>query len=305
MELRQIRYFAAVAEDEHFGRAAQRIHIAQPALSRQIQLLEQEMGVTLFERLPRGVRLSAAGRMFRDQAAKILADLGHAVSETQAVARGEAGVLKLGFIEVAAWSGVIPRAITAFRRAYPGVRLALSSMTSLDQIDALFDGGVDIGFLYNPPNDPLLKVMPIARHSVVLAVPANSEFAGRASVDVSELAGQPLISFHRRRSPTLYNSMHRGLFRSCPEVNIVHLSENEAEMLALVTSGLGVALVNECQRWRPPTGIFLIAITGLDVGLELALVCRANHSTPALKQFLSLFAQVQTEDLRAEPPPGA
>ena len=295
MDLRQIRYFIAVAEDEHFGRAAERIHIAQPALSRQIQLLETELGLTLFDRLPRGVRLSAAGRLFRDHCSKIVADLGHAVIETQALARGESGVLKLGFIEVAAWEGLIPRSITEFRRAHPDVRLALSAMSSLDQIEGLFDGRIDGGFLYNPPNDPLLSVLAVARHTVVLAVPQTSDFSGRESVDVSELAGQPLISFHRRRSPALYDSLFRGLVQRCAEINIVQEAENEAEMLALVTSGLGFALVNECQRWRTPQGIALVNVTGVDAGLELSFVCRANQRAASLKRFIALLDRTRSE----------
>ncbi|MGV3551772.1 LysR family transcriptional regulator [Rhizobium sp.] len=289
MDLRQIRYFIAVAEDEHFGRASERIHIAQPALSRQIQLLEAELGVTLFDRLPRGVKLSAAGRTFREHCSQILVDLSHAVSETQAVARGEAGMLKLGFIEVAAWSGIIPETIMEFRRTNPGVRLVLSQMTSLGQIEGIYDGRIDAGFLYNPPNDPLLTILPVTRHAVLLAVPSNSEFAARKSIDVAELAGQPMILFHRRESPAYYDEMHRGLFQAGVSVNVVHEAENEAEMLALVTTGLGNALVNECQKWRKPMGVEFLTVTGLDVGLNLALVYRHSQSVPALRRFLTLL----------------
>lgn len=296
MDLRQIRYFIAVAEDEHFGRASERIHIAQPALSRQIQLLEQELGVNLFERLPRGVRLSAAGRTFLEACTKILVDLSHAVSETQAVDRGESGMLKLGFIEVAAWSGTIPETIMAFRRQNPGVRLALNSMTTLDQIQGIYDGRIDAGFLYNPPlNDPLLTVLPITRHAVLLAVQTGSPFADRQSVDARELNGMPLISFFRRQSPVYYDELHRGLFKAGISVRIVHEGDNEAEMLALVTTGLGVALVNECQRWRKPQGIAFVPVTGLDVGLNLAFVYRSNHAVPALRQFLALLEERQSK----------
>ncbi|MDQ6438067.1 LysR substrate-binding domain-containing protein [Mesorhizobium sp. LHD-90] len=289
MDLRQIRYFIAVAEDEHFGRASDRIHIAQPALSRQIQMLEAELGVNLFDRLPRGIKLSAAGRTFLDYGRKIMLDLGHAVSETQAVGRGEAGMLKLGFIEVAAWSGTIPEMIMEFRRSSPGVQLVLRSMTTLDQIEAVQDGGIDAGFLYNPPaNMPALTVLPIARHAVLLAVQSDSALARRQRIDVKELAGHPLISFHRRQSPTYHDELHRGLFNAGVVVNVVHEAENEAEMLALVTAGLGVALVNECQRWRIPQGLSLIPVRGLDVGLDLALVHRTGHSLPALERFLEL-----------------
>jgi DNA-binding transcriptional LysR family regulator len=289
MDLRQIRYFIAVGEDEHFGRASERIHIAQPALSRQIQMLEAELGVTLFERLPRGVRLSAAGRTFLDYCRKIMLDLGHAVSETQAVSRGEAGMLKLGFIEVAAWSGTIPEVIMGFRRLSPDVQLVLRSMTTLDQLEAIQDGRIDAGFLYNPAaNNPMLTTLPVARHRVLLAVQSDTPLARRQAVDVEELSGQPLISFHRRQSPTYYDELHRGLFNAGVTVDVVHEADNEAEMLALVTTGLGVALINECQKWRRPEGLSLIPVRGLDVGLDLALVYRTGHGLPALDRFLDL-----------------
>lgn len=289
MDLRQIKYFIAVAEDEHFGRASERIHIAQPALSRQIQLLEAELGVTLFDRLPRGVRLSAAGKTFLESCNKILVDLGVAVSETQAVSRGKGGMLKLGFIEVAAWHGMVPETIMAFRRLNPGVRLELNAMTTLDQIQGFYDGRIDGGFLYNPPlDDPSVNLLPIARHTVQLAVESNSPLAGRASVDALELNGMPLISFFRRESPAYYDELHHGLFRAGVELNIVHEANNEAEMLALVTTGLGIALVNECQRWRKPHGVSFVPVTGLDVGLNLTFVYRTGHVSPALKQFLSI-----------------
>ncbi|MDG3578267.1 LysR substrate-binding domain-containing protein [Rhizobium sp. YJ-22] len=289
MDLRQIRYFLAVAEEEHFGRASERIRIAQPALSRQIQLLEAELGVTLFDRLPRGVKLSVAGRTFLAHCSQIMADLGHAVSETQAVARGEAGVLKLGFIEVAAWNGVIPATIMAFRHGYPGVRLVLNSLSGLEQLEGIHDGRIDAGFLYNPPPDPLLAIRPVARHTVLLAVPKDSALSGRASVDVRELVDQPVISFHRRESPVYHDELHRGLFQAGVAVDVVHEAINEAEMLALVTTGMGVALVNECQKWRPPHGISLLRVDNLDVGLDLALVYRRDHTVPALARFLALL----------------
>jgi DNA-binding transcriptional LysR family regulator len=172
--------------------------------------------------------------------------------------------------------------------------MALNSMTTLDQIQGIYDGRIDAGFLYNPPlNDPLLTVLPITRHAVLLAVQTGSPFAARESVDAQELNGMPLISFFRRQSPIYYDELHRGLFKAGVTVRIVHEGDNEAEMLALVTTGLGVALVNECQRWRKPQGIAFVPVTGLDVGLNLAFVYRSNHAVPALRQFLALLEKRQ------------
>lgn len=290
MLLRQIRYFLAVAQEGHFRRAAERIRVAQPALSRQVALLEESLGVTLFERLPRGVQLSVAGRTFMEHCSRILADLDRAVAETQAVDRGRSGSLDLGFIEVAAWNGPLPRTILAFRRQNPGVGLVVHSMTSLDQLDGIRTGRLDAGFLYNPPADERgLSVLPVARHRVLLAVEAGSPLAGRKSIPMGELAGLPLVLFHRPQSPIYHDELTAAFLNANVPLNVAHLAHDEAAMLALVTTGHGAALVNECQKWRPPQGVAFIDIEGLDVFLDLAFVYRAGHMTPALRNFLEVL----------------
>src|SRR3984957_398777 len=121
MELRHLRYFVSVGEEQHFGRAAARLHVAQPALSRQIQDLENELGFMLFERLPRGVRLSAAGKLFLNDARRILQDVDEAKRRAERVATGKAGTLRVGFVEVYSWHGVVPNSFRRFRRRQPDV----------------------------------------------------------------------------------------------------------------------------------------------------------------------------------------
>ena len=124
MEFRQILYFIAIAEAEHFGRASKRLRIAQPALSRQVKLMEAEIGTALFERLPRGVRLTEAGRVFLTHARQLRADMQNSIDAARAAAAGNAGHLRLGFIEVAGWHGLVPTGIRRFRDQFPGVRLS-------------------------------------------------------------------------------------------------------------------------------------------------------------------------------------
>src|SRR5579862_8592395 len=128
MELRHLRYFVAVGEDQHYGRAAERLGIAQPALSRQIQDLERELGFTLFERLPRGVRLSAAGKLFLSDARRLLQDIVEAKRRAERVASGKAGTLRVGFVEMLSWHGVVPDTFRRFRRRHPDTELDLQPM---------------------------------------------------------------------------------------------------------------------------------------------------------------------------------
>src|SRR6201984_3758623 len=140
MELRHLRYFVAVGEEQHYGRAALRLRVVQPALSRQIQDLEEEVGFELFERLPRGVKLSAAGKLFLEDARRILQEVNEAAARAARVARGQSGTLRIGFTESASWRGVVPESIRRFRERQPDAELQLNPATSLEQIEALRAG---------------------------------------------------------------------------------------------------------------------------------------------------------------------
>src|ERR1700757_974812 len=133
MELRHLRYFLAVGEEQHYGRASNRLRVAQPALSRQIQDLEEEVGFKLFERLPRGVKLSAAGKLFLEDARRILQEVSEASARAARVARGNSGTLRIGFSENASWHGVVPDALRIFRERHPDAELQLHPASSMDQ----------------------------------------------------------------------------------------------------------------------------------------------------------------------------
>ncbi len=288
MELRQIQYFIAIAELEHFGRASQRLRIAQPALSRQVKLLEAELGTLLFERLPRGVRLTEAGRVFLERTRGLVQQLDHAVLETRAAAEGRAGALRLGVIEVAAWEGVVPESLRRFRAAFPEVRLVLSALSGARQIDAIRLKHLDAGLLYNPPDDPALAVLPLARHPVMLAVHAASPLAGAEAVRLADLADQDFIGFHRRESPRFYDDLQAAFDRARFTPRISAEMRNEADMLALVSAGAGVALVNSCQRFRPPQAVRFLPVPGLDVALTLALVHPADGDAPVVGRYAEI-----------------
>ena len=145
MELRHLRYFVAIGEEQHYGRAARNLRVAQPALSRQIQDLEEELGFKLFERLPRGVKLSAAGKLFLEDARRILQEVNEATMRAAQVARGLSGTLRVGFSENASWRGVVPDSFRRFREQQPDAELQLQPAASLEQSEAIRSGRLDAG----------------------------------------------------------------------------------------------------------------------------------------------------------------
>src|ERR1700732_2889678 len=158
MELRHLRYFVAIGEEQHYGRAARSLRVAQPALSRQIQDLEEELGFKLFDRLPRGVKLSAAGRLFLEDARRILHQVSEAAARAARVARGQSGTLRVGFTENASWRGIVPDSFRRFRERQPDAELQLTPAGSLEQLEAIRSGRLDAGFVFNvPKTDPELE----------------------------------------------------------------------------------------------------------------------------------------------------
>src|SRR6267154_1207913 len=161
MELRHLRYFVEVGEEQHFGRGAQRLRVAQPALSRQIQDLEDEIGFKLFDRLPRGVKISAAGKSFLEDARRILQQVNEATARAKRVAHGQSGILRVGFTESASWHGVVPESFRKFRQEQPEAELQVNPLSSLEQFEAVRSGRLDAGFIFNmPKTDRELNQMP-------------------------------------------------------------------------------------------------------------------------------------------------
>jgi len=177
MELRHLRYFVAVGEEQHYGRAARRLRVAQPALSRQIHDLEEELGFKLFDRLPRGVKLSAAGKLFLDDARRILQEVNEAADRAARVARGLSGTLRVGFTENASWRGVVPDSFRQFREHQPDAELQLQPAASLEQFEAVRSGGLDdrnwtnFASRYSISNWPSLKDIPYEIQETALARP--------------------------------------------------------------------------------------------------------------------------------------
>ncbi|HZZ91231.1 MAG TPA: LysR family transcriptional regulator [Usitatibacter sp.] len=287
MELRHLRYFVAVGEDQHYGRAAQRLRRAQPAVSRQIQDLEEEIGFKLFERLPRGVKLSAGGAQFLEDARRILKDVDESAARAARVARGQSGTLRVAFTEDASWRGIVPASFRRFRERHPDVELQLEVMASQEQMQALRAGKFDAGFVYNVWRpDPELAAFTVAQHHFEVAVPTGHPLAKRKRLRLRDLVDAPFIWFPRSGNVVLYESMMRACFRGgLKSPKVVQEGYDESTALGLVATGLGVAWVLETARWRRPEGVVIRPVVDYDFPMPLSLVWRKDNAHPLLERF--------------------
>ena len=287
MELRHLRYFVAVGEDQHYGRAAHRLRRAQPALSRQIQDLEEELGFKLFERLARGVKLSAAGVHFLQDARRILKEVDEAAARAARVARGQSGTLRVGFTEDASWQGVVPESFRRFRERHPDADLQLEPLASREQFEVIRSGRFDAGFVYNLAKaDSELVGLPVAMHHFELAVPTRHPLTKLKGLRLRDLTDAPFVWFNRSGNPALYDRMMHACFRGgLKSPRIVQEGFDESTALGLVAGGLGVAWVLETARWRHPKGVVVLPVVDYNFPMLLALVWRKDNKSPLLERF--------------------
>ena len=206
VELRHLRYFLAVADELHFGRAAERMRIAQPAISQQIQRLEQAIGTRLFDRNRREVRMTPAGEALRDFAERALGDVELGIRAAQRAAAGEIGHLTVGFLETAA-SMIVPQAVRRFRADRPDVDLTLRELGVDPQIEGLRSGRLDVGFLRTPVDASGLVLEKLVDEELVAAIPSGHPLAGRESVAARTIVGEPLVMLSREIVPGLYDQV--------------------------------------------------------------------------------------------------
>lgn len=289
-----MRYFLAVGEEQHYGRAAQRLHVAQPALSRQIQDLEREIGFQLFDRLPRGVRLSAAGKVFLEDARLVLQQVSDAAVRAGRVARGLAGTLRVGFTESASWHGVVPASFRRFRQGQPDAELQLSPMSSLEQVQAVRSGRLDAGFVFNMSKvDPELDQVLVASQKLVLAAPKEHPLTRLNNLRLRDLTEAAFVWFPRRQSPAYYDRLLQACSRGgLATPRIVQEAVDQATMLSLVACRLGVAFVTDATRWRCPKDVVLLPVVDLRVPIPFSLVWRKDNASPLLARFVADVRQL-------------
>ncbi len=288
MELRHLRYFVGVAEEQHFGRAAERLRVAQPSLSRQIQDLESEMGFLLFDRLPRGVRLSAAGKLFLNDARRILQDVDEAKRRAERIALGKAGTLRIGIATAVAWHGLVVDSFREFRRWQPDAELELHHLLSVHQVEGILSGRLDAGFVANlTPWHKDLAHWEFAQDRMLLAVPKGHHLTKREGIRLRDLRDMPFVWFPRWVNPLIYDRMMRACTRgglSAPR--IVQEATDRDTNLGLVQCQIGIAWMTESTRWHCPRGIVLLPVVDMNVRLPFSLIWKKDNSSPLLQKFV-------------------
>ena len=285
MELRHLRYFVAVAEERHFGRAAARLRIAQPPLSRQIQALEAELGFALFDRTGRRVELTAAGAKLHEETRRVFAALEHAVSEARRASRGESGHIRVGYLSTFANSG-LPEVVRAYRTRSPGVEVELRELSPQEQIQALRDGDIDVGFVRAPVDEPGIRSDLVRSEPLVLAVPRGHSLASRKSVDLEKAAREPFVLFPRARGPAYFDL----LMRLCHAAGFTPRIVQEApqlDIVSLVAAGFGVSILPASIRQVRRSGVALLRIVG-NPRTELLVVWREHDRSPIIDTFVDV-----------------
>jgi DNA-binding transcriptional LysR family regulator len=293
-DLRQLRYFVAVAEELSFTRAAQRLHLSQPPLSQQIRALEEDLNVRLLERTKRHVALTEPGRVFLDQARQILAKADEARSQVTAAAAGYSGQLRLAYSVSVSFHPALPQTLLRYTQIAPRVALQLSEMYTEPQFAALLAGQIDVGFVRDEPSHPQaarsVRLNVIDREPLLLALPTGHPLAGRSSLHLAEVAGDAFVS-QPRALATLYDRLVKLATRAGFQPTIIQHAQQVNGLLALVAGGLGLALVPASMRVVRLAGVSYVPLEDADAYLLLALASRVDDNSPVLRQFLATVAE--------------
>jgi DNA-binding transcriptional LysR family regulator len=299
MELRHLRYFVAVAQELHFGRAAARLQVAQPALSRQIRDLEEEMALRLFERNRRRVALTAAGAAFLDEASSLLGHVERAVETARRAARGEHGSLRIGYVPAVIYTG-LPEIVRAFRKRFPGVEVRLQEMNPATQVEALLAERVDVGFVRGPIHEPALGGETVLEEPLVAALPSGHRLGSRKRLGLAMLAGEPFVLQARSRGPGFHDQI-LAICRGAGFSPWVVQEGSQTDALSLVASGAGVAIVPTSLRVLRRAGVVYRPLRERPM-TQLAMVWRKDAALPVLHAFLEGVRRLGARGIRAERP---
>lgn len=283
VELRQLRYFLAVAEELHFARAAERLQMTQPPLTVAIRGLERELGVRLFDRSTRKVALTPAGEAFRRRARAALEELDAAAADAAEAAAGRTGLLRVGFVSSASYT-VIPEGIREFQRRRPRVELVLSPLTSGEQVELLLDGGLDLGLVRDPGRVPGLDFELLSAEELVAVVPESHPLAAGHEIMPAALRGEPMVLFPYRLMPGFVARVLGLLEPGGVRPNVVQQAIHQETVLGLVAAGIGISVLPaSVERFGMP-GVAIRPLAGRPM-TELHAV-RGSTASAAVEEFV-------------------
>lgn len=289
-DLKQLHCFAVLGEELHFGRAAKRLNMTQPPLSRQIQMLEHALKVQLLLRTSRSVRLTPAGRSFLPDARRILALTESAVSAAQRISKGECGLIRIGFTAGSSYS-FLPRLLAQAKVELKDVSLVLNEMVTMQQIEALRDKRIDFGLVRPPVDQRSMEGICVGNEPLLLAVSCHHRLASGAPPSMKDLAGEPFITYSPVEGRYFYELIE-GMFRKAGiSPRYVQYISQTHSILALVSAGIGISLVPESANKLHFEGAVLRELSGPPVFAQLFLVWHSENDNPALGAFRDLARQ--------------
>ena len=291
MELRHLRCFVAVAEELHFGRAAERLYIAQSAVSQQVQRLERELGVELLQRNKRRVRLTDTGRAFIEEARRTLEQAEKAAEVAKRASRGQVGQLSVGFFGPATY-GVLPNLLGDYRKRFPDVELRLYEWTTAKQVEELRYGNIQVGFVRGPTRDEELIVEHVWREPIVVALPEGHRLADWDTVPPEMLADEPFIMVPREKETTSHDKYVSICHLAGFSPRVVQEAHHVHTAVALVASGVGVCFVPaSVENLRRPGAVYR-PLEDPSVKLDTDIVRQRHEPSPVLREFLDLVGEM-------------
>jgi DNA-binding transcriptional LysR family regulator len=293
MELRHLRYFLALAEELSFTRAAERVGIAQPPFSQQIQALEHEIGVRLVDRTPRRVVLTEAGTVFAERVRFILSRIAEAVVVTQQVGRGMSGHICVGFTESGCFNPAVTQTLLEFRQTYPALHVTLQENSSTNLVAMIREGTVDAAFIRPPfEGDEVVAHTLLLQEKMVVAVPKGHRLASRKATTLARLSDDVFVFYHRRVRPGLTDAVIAACERSGFRPRLSQEAPQLTSTLNLVAAGLGVSIVPESLRHLRTNDIAYLRLTGDAPQAALGLASRVDERSAAVGNFIAVALRI-------------
>lgn len=289
MDLRHIKYFIAVAEEKNIGRAASKLHISQPPLTRQIKQLEDSLGVQLFIRTPRGVELTSMGELFLEDARNVQLMVEQTTERAQLAGQG-----KLGRLDIATFGSgildVIPKLLLSFKSNYPNVKIMLHTMNKRDQIEALLQRRISLGFnrMFSLTTDAEIACELVINESLLVAINKNDILSNEESIALSELANHSFILFPSENRPNFIDKVHRLCNQAGFMPNVSQEVGDIVTAISLVASGFGVCIVSETTSVLALPGVVYLPLKNppKNASIDLSCIFRKDDKSPLLTAFL-------------------